>query len=295
MPRRKWAIIEAPYGLGLTAPGVEDAPSALLEAGLAERIGARRAGSVTVPAHDAAIDPESGILNAQALASYSVALADVVGAVIEAGERPLVLGGDCSILLGNLLALRRRGRFGLLFLDGHADFYQPAADPSGEAASMELALATGRGPALLADLEGRSPLVREADVVALGRRDAEEAAHYGSQRIEDTAITVIDLPAIRRDGSPYAAERALAHLESQSVEGFWIHLDVDVLDDSLMPAVDYRLRGGLTWLELDAILGAALANGHAIGLGVAIYNPRLDEGGRVGAELTRHLGDALKG
>src|SRR5690606_19120616 len=111
---------------------------------------------------------------------YATALAGAVEQVLERREVPVVLGGDCSILLGNLLALRRAGgRHGLLFIDGHADFYQPEAEPGGEAASMDLALATGRGPALLADLEGRGPLVRDEDVVALGRRDEREAAEAG--------------------------------------------------------------------------------------------------------------------
>ena len=65
-------------------------------------------------------------------------------------------------------SLKRRGRFGLLFIDGHADFYQPAANPNGEAASMDLAFATEYGPALLTDLEHRGPLVRPADTVAFG-------------------------------------------------------------------------------------------------------------------------------
>ena len=84
--------------------------------------------------------------NAAALADYARALADEIGSVLSRGAFPIVLGGDCSILLGSLLALRRRGRYGLLFLDGHADFAHPSEDPAGEAASMDLALATGRGP-----------------------------------------------------------------------------------------------------------------------------------------------------
>jgi arginase len=92
-----------------------------------------------------------------------------------------------------MLAMRRDRRAGLLFLDGHADFYQPEAEPNGEAASMELALATGRGPEIVTDLEGLRPLVRDEDVVALGIRDAELAETHGSQRIEDTDIEVIDL------------------------------------------------------------------------------------------------------
>jgi arginase len=83
----------------------------------------------------------------------------------------VVLGGDCSILLGNLLALKRRGRYGLLFMDGHADFYNPEANSNGEAASMELALATGRGPDVLTSIESSGPLVNDQDVVAFGYCD----------------------------------------------------------------------------------------------------------------------------
>jgi arginase len=88
----------------------------------------------------------------------------------------VILGGDCSIVLGPALALKRHGRFGLLFIDGHADFYQPEVNPNGEAASMDLAFATGYGPKLLVDIEGQGPLVRAEDTVAFAFRDAEERA-----------------------------------------------------------------------------------------------------------------------
>ena len=142
----------------------------------------------------------------------------------------MVLGGDCSILLGCTLATRRRGRAGLLFLDGHADFYQPEAEPTGEAASMDLALVTGRGPLIVTDLEGRRPLVRDADVVALARRDAEETEVHGSQRIEDTSIEVIDLGTLRAAGVEATMRRALERLAVPGLDGFWIHLDADALD-----------------------------------------------------------------
>ncbi|MFC5803431.1 arginase family protein [Streptomyces formicae] len=154
---RELAIIEAPSVLGLRESGVQDLPAALLDAGLLARTGAVRAGRVEAPAYDPERDPETGVLNPAGIARYSVMLADAVGAVLDRGGFPLVLGGDCSILLGNLLALRRRGRYGLLFLDGHTDFYQPSAEPFGEAASMDLALVTGRGPRLLTDLERPRP------------------------------------------------------------------------------------------------------------------------------------------
>ena len=210
MTGKSFAIVEAPSVLGLFPKGVETLPDVLLGAGLAERLGARRAGRIAPPAYDPERDPETLLLNPRGIADYAVALADAVGAVVDRGEFPVVLGGDCSILLGNLLALRRRGRYGLLFLDGHADFYQPEAEPNGEAASMELALATGRGPAVVTDIEGRRPLVRDEDVVVLGRRDAADAEAHGSRRIEDTAIAMTDLAAVRAAGIEAAAARAVA-------------------------------------------------------------------------------------
>jgi arginase family enzyme len=124
-----------------------------------------------------------------------------------------------TILLGNLLALRRRGRYGLLFLDGHADFYQPAAEPNGEAASMDLALATGRGPAVVTDIEGRCPLVRDEHLVVFGRRDAADAEAHGSQRIEDTAIAVTDLAAVRAAEIEAAAASAVERLSKSELDG----------------------------------------------------------------------------
>ena len=233
------------------------------------------------------------MLNPTGLRDYAHQLCHATGDVLDGGEVPIVLGGDCSILLGNLLALNRRGRFGLLFLDGHADFYQPEAEPNGEAASMDLALATGRGPRVLADLDGRGPLVGDEDVVVFGRRDAEEAQAAGSRRIEDTAITVLDLASVRERGAARAASDAVEHLGRPDLDGFWIHVDCDVLDDAVMPAVDYRLPGGLSWDELETVLTAAIATGRAVGLELTIFNPALDTDGVIIRTLVARLGRAL--
>jgi arginase len=284
-----YTIIEAPSHLGLRAEGVEALPAALLAAGLAEGLGTRRGDRLAAPAFDPRIDPETGMLNPRGLRDYAPRLADAVGAVLDDAAFPIVLGGDCSILLGTMLALRRRGRYGLLFLDGHADFYQPEAEPTGEAASMELALATGRGPELVTNLEGRRPLVRDEDVVVFAFRDGEHAAADGSQPLAPT-LRAMDLRSVRERGVERAAREALAHLErNDGPAGFWIHLDVDVLDDAIMPAVDYRLPGGLSWDELAAVLGVAVASDRAAGMEVTIFNPTLDPDGRI----ARALVDAL--
>jgi arginase len=293
MMAKCFTIVEAPSVLGLFPKGVETLPDALLAAGLAERLGARRAGRVEPPAYDYERVPDTLMLNPRGIADYAVALADAVGQVVDRGEFPVVLGGDCSILLGNLLALRRRGRYGLLFLDGHADFYQPEAEPNGEAASMELALATGRGPAVVTAIEGRCPLVRDQDVVVFGRRDAADAEAHGSQRIEDTAIAMTELAAARAVGVETAAARAVDSLAKAGLDGFWIHLDADVLDDAIMPAVDYRMPDGLSWDEVATILRAGMSAG-AVGINVTIFNPKLDGDGSMARAFTEALARGLK-
>lgn len=284
----RYAIVEAPSVLGLRPSGVETLPDALLAVGLAERLGARRAGRVDAPPYDPRRDPDTLMLNSRAIAGYSAKLADAVGSVLDAAEFPLVLGGDCSIVLGNLLALRRRGRYGLLFVDGHADFYQPEANTNGEAASSDLALATGRGPAVMTTLEGYCPLVRDEDVVVFGFRDAQEAAGYGSQQLP-SSLREFDLAEVRKLGAEGSAREALSHLVRDDLDGFWIHLDADVLDDAVMPAVDYRIPGGISFDELAGALHIAIDSGHAVGLEVTIYNPKLDPTG----SAARSLADAL--
>ena len=102
-----------------------------------------------------------------------------------AGEKPLVLGGDCSILLGAMLALRRRGRYGLAFVDGHLDFRVEDVDA---VAGEDLAVVTGRAEDALADIDGLRPYVRDEDVVALGEREGDTIP---------SSIRVIDLDALR--------------------------------------------------------------------------------------------------
>jgi arginase len=289
-----YAILEAPSILGLKPTGVERLPAVLLQHGLAEQLPARRAGRVVpTAAYDTQRDPQTLTLNARGIAEYSTALADAVTDIVGRGEFPILLGGDCSILLGSSLALRRRGRYGLLFIDGHADFYQPEANPNGEAASMDLAFATGHGPELLTNLEGLRPLVRDEDVVAFGFRDAQEQREYGSQPLPPEVLA-LDLSEVRRLGPERAARRAVDHLAAKPTQGFFIHLDADVVSDELMPAVDYRIPDGLSWEELRTVLRTALASGRAVGIEITIYNPALDADGSSGRELARTLIEALK-
>lgn len=289
---RRLTIVEAPSTLGLRSDGVESLPDTLLGLGLADRIDARRSVRVPAAARQGVMDPETRVLNAREIARWSPQLADAVCAVLDDGCFPVVLGGDCTIVLGSMLALRRRGRYGLFFIDGNADFFQPEAEANGEGASMDLAFVTGYGPSLVTDLEGLRPLVRPDDAVAFGFRDHEDQREFGSQPLPGDLLA-FDIHRIRELGVERAARMAVDHLTRSGVEGFFIHLDADVIDDAVMPAVDFRMPGGLTTSEIAIVLEVALASDQACGLEVAIYNPTLDSDGNAGRVLTDLLADAF--
>ena len=290
----RFAVIDVPSPLGLRPSGVQDLPVALRRAGLIRHLRAVDAGQVDVPLYSPQRDAKTRLLNGPALHDVSRALASLITASVGRGEFPVVLAGDCSVVVGATLALRRLSaaslapdapRYGLLFLDGHVDFYQPEASPTGEVADMDLALATGRGPALLADIDGLRPYVADADVVAFGARDGEERRKAGSQDVRSTAVRVMELAEVHTLGAEQAASVALTYLEKRGIAGCWVHVDADVLDDAVMPAVDYRQPGGLAAAELTAVLGRAMASGLPVGLSVAIYNPALDHDGAAGRVL----------
>jgi arginase len=288
-------IIEVPSPLGLRPAGVQAAPAALRKAGLHARLGRAGEARIDVPPYCDVRDPPTGLLNPRGIATVAVDLAASVGEALDDGSFPLVLGGDCSIVLGPMLALRRRGRYGLVFIDGHADFQHPSDEPTGEVASLDLALVTGRGPELLADLDGLRPLVRDEDVALVGYRAFGDNDHVLDEHVRDTAITVIDFPDIREHGAASTLAAALAAVSRPGTEGFWVHLDVDVLDDGLMPAVDYRTPGGLTWDEAAEILGGLLDADGARGLEVTIFNPLLDADGSLAQRLCDLIAGAVPG
>jgi arginase len=134
------ALVAAPTNLGLrppqpsSVPGCAKAPEALREAGLHARLvaaGAVDAGVVLPGRYVDDGDPAAGrVRNQDALIDHSRRLATRLEHLLAAGHSPLVLGGDCSLLVGAGLALRRRGGYGLVHIDGHTDFRHPATAPS---------------------------------------------------------------------------------------------------------------------------------------------------------------------
>jgi arginase len=226
----QFTIIDPPSILGLRPTGVELLPDALKAAGLIEKLHADYAGRVSSPLpYNSKRDEVTLLLNPETIKTFSIQLADVVSSAINSRRYPIVLGGDCSILIGNLLALRRLGRYGLFFIDGHVDFYQPEASLTGEVADMDLAIVSGRGPDILTNIDNLKPLVRDEDIILFGCRDREQAASFGSQDVRNTSIHSFDLSYVKQRGIRTAASEVIKKIFNDELCGYWIHLDADVL------------------------------------------------------------------
>lgn len=230
------------------------------------------------------------------MASYSRALGRKVSEAADDGSFVLLLGGDCSVVLGGLLGARRpgRGRVGLIYIDAHGDFATPETSRTGSAASMCLALATGVGDTPLARLSGNGALVRQEDIVILGRRDDNDPEPwYGQDVIRKSPMLDITHAEIRERGVAETVRQTLHRITQPSVDGFWIHVDADVLDPSLVPAVDSPEPNGLGLDELAGLLRPLVSHPRAVGLELTIYDPKLDPDGTSATNLTALLTKVL--
>lgn len=282
---RNIVVIDAPSNLGLRppAPGCHELAGALREQRVVQRLGAFEGGVVVPPRYDRGDWQEGdGVFNAGAIAAYTPKLADRIEHHVRAGDFPLVLGGDCSIQLGASLALRRTGRYGLVAVDASADFRHPGnSDRVGAAGGEELALATGRGQSDLTDLDGLGPYLRDEDVRLFGLRDGDE------DRAELTALRIphVTVGEIRQWGAADLAAAAVRSFGAPALDGFWVHLDADVLDPSVMPAVDSPDPDGLLPEEILPLLRTLIGSERCVGLNVTVYDPDLDPDGAAGRLL----------
>jgi arginase len=294
---RAIAVLGAPSSIGIRpyddgeARHLDRAPGVLRERGLVERLGAIDLGDVVPPPYRDYVRPRGRARNEREVVVYSRSLAEHVAAATAHDRFGLVLGGDCSIVLGCLLGASRRGPVGLVYVDAHADFATPEESMTGSVASMALALATGRGETPLARLGGRAPLVDGRRVALVGRRD-EADGWYGHAALASSAV--LDLPhadLVPQDYG-YLAAAALTRAAAKELRGFWIHVDADVLNPVVMSAVDSPESGGPMPGELVTLLTPLVGHPRALGLSLSIYDPALDPD-RSGARQLVHLLEAI--
>jgi arginase len=291
------ALVSAPSNLGLrppqptSVPGCAKAPEALREAGLFRQFtgrGAVDAGTV-LPGRYADDAAPGRLRNQELIVDHARRLAGRVTDIRAAGHVPLVIGGDCSLLVAAGLALRRAGRHGLVHLDGHTDFRHPGNSAGcASLAGEDLAAAIGHHWPAIADVDGLGPYFQAADTVHAGCRGDDEYL----PEVSGLLAMTMPAPVITARPAGTVAADIRAALAGRGLEGYWVHLDVDILDPQVMPAVDSPSPGGLGAAQLTELL-AGLAPG-AVGAQVTVFDPDLDPDGAHARLLSGILAAGLR-
>jgi arginase len=292
-------VIGVPMDLGADRRGVDMGPSAIRYAGLDEAIedlghAVTDAGDVSVPRAETR-DPDAGQPGGgrakyfAETASVCRNLREEVADALDAGEFPLVLGGDHSIAIGSIGGSATGGSTGVVWIDAHGDFNTPATTPSGNVHGMPLAAVLGKGT-----FEGRewahAPNVAEENVALVGLRSIDEQE---GETIRDSDVTTYTMSDVDERGLAAVCEEAF-EVATDGTDGVHVSYDMDAIDPGEAPGVGTPVRGGITYREAHTVMDYVDANLEAVrSMGVVEVNPILDSHNRTAELAVDLVGNAL--
>lgn len=163
------------------------------------------------------------------------------------GAHPMLIGGDHSLILGNLAAaVARYERVGVIWVDAHADFNTPDTSPSGNPHGMPLSAAVGLGDSRLTSLFTHT--VRPSDIVLIGARDIDPGE---AKLLAEHGVWHVTVDELRRLGVP-----GLLKAIEERLDGLPVHLsfDFDALSAECFSATGTPVPEGLQPDEAEALL-----------------------------------------
>ncbi len=290
----KIALVGAPSSAAAFMPGSEKAPAALRAAGLIERlqsIGYEVTDLGDCPAQLFADDEEhKRARNLPAIVKSLNELKPRAEMAVKSGALVLVLGGDCTQVIGLLTGARRYYRHvNLLWFDRDADLNTPASTPSGRLDGMALSTIIGKGSPELVRFWGEPQIVREPETVLFGvaRLDPPE-----QEFLTKSPVRHILAADIQAKGVEKSTQQAIEQLHADTRE-FVLHLDVDVIAQEEFPAVNVPGSGGMSLADVQSALTEFAKQKNLLGLDVAQYNPDKDPDGSGASKLIELLAEVL--
>lgn len=206
-------------------------------------------------------------------------LAAEVRGILEAGEFPLIIGGDHAIALGSLSGIAAHYHFqaepreiGLIWFDAHADMNTPETTPSGNIHGMPLAALLGHGAPELIGIAGYSPKLNPRFCAHIGAREVDPGER---QLIRETGIRFITMREVDERGMSACVEEAI-EIASLAPAGFHVTFDVDSLDPVDAPGSGTTVRGGLSYREAHLAMEKIAEAGGMISLEIVEINTTLD-------------------
>ena len=292
------SLIGVPTDIGAGHRGASMGPEALRVAGIVQALRARGldvldTGNLSGPLNPW-LGPVDGYRHLPEVVAWNRATMKSVGAALEAGHLPILLGGDHSLGLGSITAVarhcRQQGRNLLvLWLDAHADFNTSELTPSGNVHGMPVACLCGIGPQSLTHLSGEAPMLRPGQIRQIGVRSVDE----GERRlVREVGLDIYDMRYIDEIGIRQVMTQALYGVDENT--HLHVSFDVDFLDPTIAPGVGTTVSGGPNYREAQLVMEMIADCGRLGSLDIVELNPAFDLHNKT-AQLAVDLVESLFG
>ncbi|WP_391118393.1 arginase [Psychrobacillus sp. L3] len=274
------SLIGVPMDLGQNRRGVDMGPSAIRYAGVIERIEAlghsvKDEGDIAISHTRKEQSPNTHLRNLEDVIDGNTKLGNKVNEVLEAGQFPLVLGGDHSIAIGTLAGLADRyENLGVIWYDAHADLNTAETSPSGNIHGMPLAVSLGLGHDDLVNIRSYAPKIKPENVIIIGARSVDPGER---ELIKEKGIKVFSMHEIDKLGMTEVMNQTIEYFRERSVDGVHLSLDLDGIDPLYTPGVGTPVPGGISYRESHLAMEMLYASNLITSAEFVEVNPILDE------------------
>jgi len=292
----KVSVIGVPYNVGWRGPGVNEGSRALRDAGIVDEL--KKVINEVVDYGDIEVrlpprdESNPKLLNPKQVEAVCKVLATKVHSTLQKGYFPLIMGGEDSVLMGIIEGFQRTlgTRIGLIYMDAHGDFNTTETTPSGLIGGMNVAITAGRGPKELVEMFGHSPLLSEENIVLYGTRDLDAMEEMA---LAESRVRVYTREKIREVGVENVVKEILHDLEPKC-DNIYVHVDLDVLDETEMSAQSLPVPDGLSIHEFQETLQAIVKSGRLCGMAIMVFNAAKDPNGVEARKVVRLIADVLR-
>jgi len=272
---KKIDLIGVQMDLGAATRGVNMGPAAIRYAGVVEGIEAlgyecEDKGDIIPPLKGATSEK---LRNYEQVIYCNSNLYDKTLESHQAGNFPVILGGDHSIASGSIAATAKHFKnIGVIWVDAHGDFNNDESSMSGNMHGMPFSAVCGAGPACMVDF-GQDPVyVNPKKCVQIGGRDIDPLERV---RMKEQGVTVFSIAEVDRLGMPEVIRRAI-EIASDGTEGIHVSFDVDAITPESTPGTGTIVHSGLTLREAFYLVETLYTSGKVLALDMVEVNPMLD-------------------
>jgi arginase len=271
-------IIGVPIDLGADRRGVDMGPSAIRYSHLQSKLEdlgytVNDEGNVEVPIAEMCSITNPKLKYIDCIIPMARRVSGAVSTSIQAGNFPLIIGGDHSLSIGSVRGAARNRKIGVIWVDAHADFNTAETTPSGNIHGMSLAILCGLGDQSLVQLwDEPTPVIDPKKIAIVGARDLDEGE---KKNLQNAGAMVMGMEQIDRYGMVACLEKAIERI-SRDVDGIFLSLDLDSLDPEHAPGVGTPVPAGLTQREAHLACEMIGETGKLIGMDLVEVNPILD-------------------